>query len=228
MVKKLAESYEGLCCIAVCASLSEFYSTVDSARILREISRQCNPPLNLTPALRQWTNLVEACEGTLSATTFPILVYEITRLYLPDGTSGLRYRSEPAAIAVALNALIQVSNGSLECVQFSGGADCGCTAAFAQWLLNLSVEVRDISGETLYRPATLNSRKWRDPQVVIIFGGSTTTGFQLVGKSFIIPSGQRLIRHKISMQGDILSYGRSAVGFGTSRSVWNTRQLTAP
>ena len=208
VIKKLAESSEGLCCIAVCASLSEFYSTVDTARILRELFSQYNAPLNLTPALRQWTNLVEACEGALSATTFPVLIREITRLYLPDGSFGLKSRSEPAAIAKALNGLVQVSNGSLESVQFLGGADCGWIAAFAHWLLDLSVEIRDTTGETLYRPATINSSKRRDPQVVIIFGGSTTADLQLVGRIFVVPSGQSLVRGNESTQGDALSYGR--------------------
>lgn len=208
MIRKLAESYEGLCCIAVCASLSEFYSTPDTARILREIFVQYNAPSNLTPALRQWVNLVEACEGALSSTTFPVLVHEITRLYLPDGNSGSRARADSVAIARALHGLIQVSNGSLESVQFLGGADCGWIAAFAHWLLDLSVEIRDPSGETVYRPAAINSSKLRDAQVLIIFGGSTTNDLQLVRKTFVVPSGQSLLREQESTQGDMLSYGR--------------------
>lgn len=208
LIKKLAESYEGLCCIAVCASLSEFYSTPDASRILREIFVQYNAPSSLTPALRQWTNLVEACEGALSSTTFPVLVHEITRLYLPDGNTGLRHRADPAAIAKALNGLFQVSNGSLESVQFLGGADCGWIAAFAHWLLDLSVEIRDISGETLYRPAAVNSSALRDAQVLVIFGGSTTNDLQLVSKAFVVPGGQSLVRKQEFMQGDVLSYGR--------------------
>ena len=150
IIRQLAESSEGLNCIAVCAALSEAYSPLDSARILREMHLIENAPSRLTPSLKQWTSLVDVCAGALASTDFAVTVHNITRLCLSDSISSLRLRAEPAAIAQALKGIIMVSNGSLDRVQLLGEADCGWIAAFSSWLLDLLVEVRDTSGRTLY------------------------------------------------------------------------------
>ena len=144
VIRQLAESSEGLNCIAVCSALLEFCSTEDSARILRVLLESYDAPKRLTPSLGQWKSLVEVYGGAFATTDFGNLIHSLVSIDLPDGRSDLRYRSEPAAIADALNKVIAVSNGSLERVQFLGGADCGWLAAFSIWLLDLPVEGIDI------------------------------------------------------------------------------------
>ncbi|MCJ1251543.1 hypothetical protein MMC30_008778 [Trapelia coarctata] len=215
VIRQLAESSEGLNCIAVCAALVEAYSPLDSAKILREMLLINNAPDRLTPSLRQWICLVEMCAGALASTDFGVTVHNITRLCLTDGTSSLRIRSEPAAIAQALNSIIMVSNGSLDRVQLLGGADCGWIAAFSSWLLDVLVEVRDVSGQTLYRSGPEDTRRVEDAKVLVIYGDPSITELQIMKRCFVIPGGQLLVRDNLqqgirqeALDGDLFSYGR--------------------
>ena len=209
VIRQLAESTQGLNCIAVCAAMSESYSILDTARILQELLRMFNAPSRLTPSLRQWMSLTNMCAGALANTDFGVILHKITRLCIPDGFPSLRFGSEPAAIAKALNGVIMVSNGSLDKVQVVGGADCGWIAAFSVWLLDLTVEVRNESGQILYSSVPEPDHP-RDPQVLIIYGTSTAD-IHLTGKTCVIPSGRLLIREDIVAEsgiGSTMSYGR--------------------
>ncbi|MCJ1431958.1 hypothetical protein MMC27_001314 [Xylographa pallens] len=211
VLRKLAESSEGLNCIVMCAALSEEYSSVDSAKILRETFIHCNGLAELTPSLRQWINLVEACEGALATTDFGVVIHNLTRLCLPDGVSNLRICSDHKAIAKALEGIVLVSNRSLESIQLLGGADCGWIAAVSHWLLELSVEIRNSSDEVLFQSSSAETRNKGDPQVVVIYDDPSRVGLLIAKKSFLIPNGQILLRDDLEeqrMRGDVLSYGR--------------------
>ena len=211
VIRKLAESSEGLNCIAMCAALSEEYSSVDSAKILRETFIHCNGPMELTPSLRQWINLVEACEGLFAPTDFGVTIHNLTNLCLPDGVSNLRICSDHKAIAKALEGIVLVSNRSIESIQLVGGPDCGWIAAVSHWLLGLLVEMRNSSGEVLFRSPVTESRTKSDPQVVVIYDDPSKVELQIMKRSFLIPSGQLLLHGDLKqelIQGEILSYGR--------------------
>ena len=207
-VRQLAESCEGLNCIAVCSALVDFYSAEDAARILRAVLTSCDTPPRLNPSLTQWRNLVIVCGGAFAATDFGALVHEISQHFLMDGVSDLRLPSEPIAIASALDGLIAVSNRSLDNVQFSGGVECAWIAAFAIWLLNLPVEVRKASGEMVYYS---NPSQPYETKVLIFCGDSYEEPSQVMSRSYIIESGIALVRGKgfgRIRQGVALSYGR--------------------
>ena len=210
-IRKLAESSEGLNCIAMCAALSEEYSSVDSAKILRELFIHCNGPTELTPSLRQWINLIEACEEVLAPTDFGVAVHNLTRLCLPDGVSDLRACSDHKAIAKALEGIIMVPNRSIESIQLIRGADCGWIAAISHWLLELWVEIRDSSGEVLFPSSSTETRRTGDPQVVVIYHDPSRVELQIMKRSFLTPSGQLLLHDDLiqqNIQGEFLSYGR--------------------
>ena len=209
IVRQLAETSEGLNCIAVCAALQEFYSTTDTARILQEVLASHGPPDRVKPSLGQWIHLTEVCGGALASTAFGQCLSNISNLYLPDGGSEMRLRSQPSAIANALDGLIAVSNGSIERVQFVGGADCAWIAAFAIWLLELPVQIIDVHGENLY---FYDADGMLNPKVLIIRGTPLPSSPHLISKSYVIPNGEVLIRGEVGQQvaraGDVLSYGR--------------------
>ena len=195
VIRKLLESQEGLNCIAVCAALSEGFGTISSAKIVRECFDGCSPPEQLTPSLRQWINLIEACEGALLTTDFGVKLHELSKLYFRNhgDVSHLRACSNPKAIANALMGIIQVSNGSMDHIEIVGGADCGWIGAFSVWMLDLLVEVRGSSGETLYLSHLPQKEMNKSPQVLILYGESSIIGAQVVKKRFVVPSGQRII-----------------------------------
>ncbi|CVL07389.1 uncharacterized protein FMAN_16245 [Fusarium mangiferae] len=51
-IRSMQESSEGLACLGICASLTEQYSTVIAAKVLRELFLLYSPPADLTPTLR--------------------------------------------------------------------------------------------------------------------------------------------------------------------------------
>ena len=210
VIRQLAESEQGLNCIAVCSALQEMYSTSDTAKIMRELMKLSGAPLRLTPSIRQWISLVEVCGGALASTDFGAHLHDVSRHFLPQNIGTLRRCSEPEYIANVINALINVSNGTIESFELSGGADCAWIAAFAIWMLDLPVVVRDCTENELYRYPEQGSL---DPKLTIVCGDSSLTSLQMAKKSFIIPSGDVILRENdihrhFARGGDVLSYGR--------------------
>ena len=131
IIRQLAETEEGLNCIAICAALQEMYSTIDTAKILRELVRLSGAPTRVMPSLRQWISFAEVCSGALASTNFGIHLHTISRSFFLQDSSTLHRRSDIQHIANAINALIALSNETLENIRLLGGADCGWISAFA-------------------------------------------------------------------------------------------------
>lgn len=141
-----------------------------------------NPPVDLRPALRQWSCLVEACEGILAPTGFGLTLHELTRLYLRNGSPNLRASASSEAVAKVLKGLFDVSNGHMEQITLAGGSDCAWIAAVAHWLLELAVEVQAPPGDAIYRPGSVRSKSKREPQVIVILGNEVSEDFQVIQK----------------------------------------------
>ena len=207
VIRELAETREGLNVIAVCSALVEKYPIIDVARTLRELLTLYNVPQDLTPSLKQWMAIVEACAGALALTEFGSILHNISCYYI--GSSAHVHRgghSSPVAIARALQGLIAVSNGSLEQIQFLGGADCAFFAAFSLWLLDLPVEVRDAQGETVFKSSSISTR---ETKVLINLGGDTSSPLKITHRIFLLPPEQSLIqRDSLSYLQFLASYGR--------------------
>ncbi|KAH7168332.1 hypothetical protein DER46DRAFT_679623 [Fusarium sp. MPI-SDFR-AT-0072] len=152
IIWSLQESTEGLNCLGICACLTEGYSTIVGAKIIRELFLLYNPPAELTPALRQWLALVESSAGLLASSEFGLVLHGLTRLCLRDGLCNLQYSGSPKDIALVLKQVFEVSTGRVDRLFLSGGADCAWIAAVAHWLLDLRVEVQDQDGTMIYRP----------------------------------------------------------------------------
>jgi hypothetical protein len=75
VARLLAESEQGIACIALCGSLSVSYDKFYCAQVLRSMTQiQCAPG-NLSPSISQWSSLVDVCSGTLVSSEFPNIVY---------------------------------------------------------------------------------------------------------------------------------------------------------
>ena len=203
LVRLLAETREGLNCIAICSALLEVYSTTDTARIWRELATLRGAPRELTPSLRQLVALVDVCGGVLASTDFGTILHSIARCLVPAEVSSSHPRADPVAIAKALNALAAVSNGSPEYVQFSGGSDCALLAAICQWLLDIPVEVRDTEGGILFRSSY---QRFSEPKVLIVFRSDNTISYGIARRIFTVPNRNELFRQ--SEAGQAISSGR--------------------
>ena len=208
IIRSLSESSQGLALIGICACMTEEFSAGTSAKILRELFILYNPPSELSPSLRQWLALVEACEGTVARTNFGLISSELARICLFDGRSNIRTSAAPEDIAKVLKGLFDVSNGTTEGVYIRGEADCAWLAAVAHWLLGLSVAIQDHQGNIAFRTSTLKANTRQTPQVVIQYGTSETETSVLVQRSYIVPSGRLLLLNSHTPEEDVVAHGR--------------------
>jgi hypothetical protein len=212
VVRNLSESAEGLACIGICSCLTEEFSASVSAQIIAELFRLYKPPDDLTPALGQWTALINACQGVVAVTEFGIILSSVAKIFLLDGTPNLVKASRPEAIAKVLQGLFEVSLGSKNTIVITGGADCAWFAAVAHWLLELSVQVVNGQGEVLYRPGYVKEASIESVQVTICYERTSINASAITKRSFVIPSGDKLIHRGLADTDidelSIISHGR--------------------
>ncbi|KAF5652418.1 hypothetical protein F25303_3295 [Fusarium sp. NRRL 25303] len=189
----IQESTEGLNCLGICACLTEGYSTIVTAKIIRELFLLYNPPAELAPALRQWHALVECSGGLLASSEFGLVLHGLTKFCLKDGVSNLRDHGSPKDVALVLKAVFEVSAGRLDRLFLSGGADCAWIAAVAHWLLDLRVEVRDQDDRIIYRPDGTRNNSSPEAQIIITYHqGHSSELLRVSRKHHVIPSGVML------------------------------------
>jgi hypothetical protein len=142
---------------AICACLAEVYSTHMAAQIMQAFSKtiwgKLQPPKPPLPSLLHMHHLVEKCAGIFSATSFPLwaerlMSFDGERVIgqhaWPKGLGRARYSrgvSKAEDIAQALDAIVQLSNGSLRHLTLVGVADAGLLAAIGDWLFDLKVAI---------------------------------------------------------------------------------------
>ncbi|KAH7199421.1 hypothetical protein DER44DRAFT_871857 [Fusarium oxysporum] len=200
-------STEGLNCLGICACLTEGYSTIVAAKVIRELFLLYGPPAELTPALRQWVALVESSGGLLASSEFGLVLHGLTKLCLGDGQCKLQGSGSPEDIALVLKQVFEVSAGRLDRLFLSGGMDCAWIAAVAYWLLDLRVEVQDQDGTIIYRPDGTQNRYSPEAQVIITYHlGHSSEILQVDRRHYVIPSGKALFNHLQNQE--IISYGR--------------------
>ncbi|KAJ3532169.1 hypothetical protein NM208_g8559 [Fusarium decemcellulare] len=208
IIRSMQESAEGLSCLGLCACLTEEFSTMLAAKIMRELFLLYNPPAEITPALRQWTSLVEASEGLLAPTEFGLVLHGLTKICLRDGLLNLRGCAPPRDIAVVLKGVFDVSTGLLDRLFLTGGPDCAWVAAVAHWLLDLRVEVQDQDGTILYRPGGMLNQPYPDPQIIITYSHGSSDSVQIVRRHYVVPNGRIFLYRLTEHEDDILSHGR--------------------
>lgn len=105
-------------------------------------------PQEYEPSRSQFERLVDACAGVLVSTPFASVVLRMARR--PAHDKELAEGVDPEDYARALTAIFDVSRGRLSGVEICGTHHVAVLAAFAHWLLGLSVWVRDINGSTIF------------------------------------------------------------------------------
>ena len=188
IIKDLAETEHGMACVALCACMSISYDSFYVAEVLREFCKLREAPPDIIPSIHQWKVLVHICAGSVSNSKFPILLEGLIRLVLPRAGVLFHQPTSREALAKAIGALVDVSNGMLANVTIAGGLDCIWLAAIAEWLLALNVEIRLGSGATVYRSSTNVDRCF--PEVIVIFVSDDEQLIQL-SKCHVIPKGHK-------------------------------------
>ena len=199
VVRSLADTEQGACCVAVCACLSVSYNSFMGGQILKEICDSSHVPSDYRPSLTQWAALFDVCAGAVAVSQFPRKVEGFTKIMVAPEvrrTVSLPGAGPPEPIAAALLDLAKVSRGQLRHVVLHGSIDCAWLGAVAEWLLSLRVEVLDASGTCLYR-SQHKPHEASYPQVTLIANSSRDTGSSLTtsltkSRTHLIPDGRSL------------------------------------
>ena len=188
VIKDLADTEHGMACVALCACMSISYDSFYAAGVLRELCKIRGTPPDFLPSVHQWKALVDICAGSVSNSKFPILLEGLIRCVLPNAEVSLHKPTPTEALARAVGALADVSNGKLENVTIAGGLDCVWLAAISEWLLSLDVEIRHGSGLVVYKSPRNDDCEF--PAVTIIFMSDTDKLIDL-RKCHIVPKGHK-------------------------------------
>ena len=175
-------------CVALCACMSISYDSFYAAGVLRELCKIRGTPPDFLPSVHQWKALVDICAGSVSNSKFPILLEGLIRCVLPNAEVSLHEPTSTEALARAVGALADVSNGKLENVTIAGGLDCIWLAAISEWLLSLDVEIRHSPGPVVYKSPRNDDCEF--PAVTIIFVSGTEQPIYL-SKCHIVPKGHK-------------------------------------
>ncbi|KAL3475874.1 hypothetical protein BJX99DRAFT_270852 [Aspergillus californicus] len=212
VVRLLVESEQGMACVALCGGLSVSYDKFYCAQVLRSMTQIQSAPGNLSPSISQWSSLVEVCSGTLLPSEFPHMVEGFSRLWYNDQDREmwkLRGVTSPHALGEAISTLAAVARGDLQSATFVGGADCAWIAAVAEWVLCLTVEVRDAKdNHCLYQK--LNGADYEIAQVIILRTFDIQRAMvQLKDKTCFLPSGAAIFDARSETGEKLFAGGRS-------------------
>lgn len=202
----LTSTDQGATCAALCACLAECYGSDMAAEVMMEMTKASKPSTETIPSLVQWRNLVNACAGLVSTSTFSIRAEQLMRLLgewrianegrrtMSDSYLGDRGVAHKAEIAETLLGLAKLSRGILVQMTIIGGADAGFIAAIADWLLDLHVEIRGGQDQdTRFQ----NFKPEQKPQLLIIYDKTVPKdSMQAIGQTFVLPDGYHLVRRR--------------------------------
>ena len=214
----LTSTEQGATCAALCSCLAECYGSDLAANIILEMTKASKPTIETVPSLVQWRNLINACAGLVTASTFSIRAEQLMRLagqsrIAPNERSGQldtwqNYRgvAQTMEIAETLLGLAKLSRGVLVQMTIIGGADAGFIATVADWLLNLSVEI--LGGEN-YETLWKNRNIEEKPQLLVIYEKNTSKdSMQAVGQTYRLPDGYQIVRRTDGEQQTSILSGR--------------------
>ena len=155
LLRDLARTDQGTLCIGICASLSSSYTESMAAEILTEMVSVSKAPVELTPSILEWKNLVHGVNGALHLSQFPRHAERLMGLFptirpCTDTDSSGPTCSSSSSLATALLAIGDVTRGAVEAITIAGGADAGWLAAVCEWLFGLKVQILREDGSVLY------------------------------------------------------------------------------
>ncbi|OTA67142.1 hypothetical protein K449DRAFT_324713, partial [Hypoxylon sp. EC38] len=149
-VRTLASTAEGMSLVAFLAAASEILGDDAAAEMIYELSIEFKSPESLTPSVHEWSMVVRACSGVLSATKFPVHFEGLQRLQPIHYSHERSYWPEPKGLARAVMAVSCVLTGEYLSITIEGHLGAYWIAAVAEWLYGLSVNIIGSNGDLVY------------------------------------------------------------------------------
>jgi hypothetical protein len=199
-VNILAETKVGVNLVALCACLVDMHGVQIAADVLAALWKLEAFPAKFEPAISQFNAIATACAGVVAATTFgqigDIMLGDLRKL-IPGKSVVTGFPmgsiSNTDDIAKVLHGLFQLSRGTLEYIDVVGGANCSFIAAFAHWLLDLTLYVEDDTGILIYQ----NTSNRESAQVRIRYCSldQASTELHLASTTYVLGSHDAMLIH---------------------------------
>jgi len=143
VVRRLAESREGLSMLALVGCMSEIYNIEVCADILEHLFDMLRQPRELMPSKDQWIKLVTVCRQAVPSTAFKDMLARMPKSQYQSRHHSIATTVHVKAIAEALCHFLRPRAEQLRIVYLTGGADCGSIAAIVYWLMDYPTDIFD-------------------------------------------------------------------------------------
>ncbi|KAL2783331.1 hypothetical protein BJX66DRAFT_318716 [Aspergillus keveii] len=207
VLRDIVQTAEGASLVALCASISETYTTHVAALILYEMAKELKSVSELSPSLAQWEALVRTSSCIFKETTFSLRIEQLLRvagfsgsnLYL-DTEDSDSSPGHPRDIARSIIALGDIMRGTVEQITIHGGRACCWLATYASLILGLRVQLA-LGGEPLF--TNYDDRRMSAQLYIVVRADPTTNqSLQHVGTTFTIRSGRDFIQQVFGAKPD--------------------------
>jgi len=199
VTRSLAQTREGLGCVALCGVLAECFTPEVSALVLAAFADISNVPREVTPSLAQWRQLLQACGGCLAKSDFGDVVQKFVG---PQYSEENKNAANPQDLAEALHGLTRVCAGELDSITFTGGPVCGWLGAVASWLLGFSVAVQ-LDDEATPISSGINANDWAQVRVVYTHRDTEGSSDLDIRKSYRITDISDLIKRELPLRSSL-------------------------
>lgn len=198
VVRRLAETDQGVTLITLCGSLSAVLSPNTSAAILMALCQESGAPEELRPSPQQWKNLLDVCSPALRPTQFA----RIAEKLMSFATLQQEHEAyDHNDIADALSAIGRLSTGALQSITLAGGRPCGWLAALGHHFFGLDVQIRTADGITVYDSAKHGS----SVQIRVLYGQHDGNVVDLASTTYFIRSSHSFFTSRVERLDSIIS-----------------------
>ncbi|EJT99067.1 hypothetical protein DACRYDRAFT_118347 [Dacryopinax primogenitus] len=143
VVRRLAESREGLSILPLVGCMSEMYNIYMCAEILEGLFDILRNPCELMPSKDQWIKFVMVCRQAVPSTAFKDMLARMPKSRFQPRHHIIATTAHVSAICEALGYFLRPHAEQATVVCLAGGADCGRIAAVLYWLMDYSIEIYD-------------------------------------------------------------------------------------
>ncbi|OIW30171.1 hypothetical protein CONLIGDRAFT_702707 [Coniochaeta ligniaria NRRL 30616] len=154
LIKILASSEAGLCLLAVCSVLGNYYTDSSIPMIFSELAAESAVPQDLAPSITEWATLEPFYSGLRGPPDFSELVDKYTKLGVETTASDVERplaHDGPFGVVSFLYCISIIEKGSglvgepkahRSGIVSLAGKDAGWGAAVAEWLFDLKIRLR--------------------------------------------------------------------------------------
>jgi len=157
-INTIASSLEGLSFLAILGVLMSYYNDPSVASVFNVLAEEAKVPDDLMPGMKIWEEMASCFVGQLDVSEFAGLEGRYTRLRPErnENTDEVRRKelqhASAGGVIEFLNCMRRLSRGEDQhhsCIMMLAGLDAGWTAAVAEWLFEIKLDICAQGGKVL-------------------------------------------------------------------------------